>query len=142
MNSLKAVIYARYSSDKQRDESIEGQIRECRAFAEREGIIITNIYTDKALSARTDNRPEFLQMIEDSKKHLFDYVLVYQLDRFSRSREDSAVYKAILKKNGVKVVSAKENITNDPRPASSWNPYSKAWQNITPPNCLKRLDEE
>lgn len=114
MNSLKAVIYARYSSDKQRDESIEGQIRECRAFAEREGIIITNIYTDKALSARTDNRPEFLQMIEDSKKHLFDYVLVYQLDRFSRSREDSAVYKAILKKNGVKVVSAKENITNDP----------------------------
>lgn len=114
MNSLKAVIYARYSSDKQRDESIEGQIRECRAFAEREGIIITNIYTDKALSARTDNRPKFLQMIEDSKKHLFDYVLVYQLDRFSRSREDSAVYKAILKKNGVKVVSAKENITNDP----------------------------
>ena len=114
MNNLKAVIYARYSSDKQRDESIEGQIRECKAFAEREGIIITGIYTDKALSARTDNRPEFLQMIEDSKKHLFDYVLVYQLDRFSRSREDSAVYKAILKKNGVKVVSAKENITNDP----------------------------
>ena len=88
MELSKGVIYARYSSDKQRDESIEGQIRECKAYAEREGIIITHIYTDRALSARTDHRPEFRQMIDDAKKHNFEYVIVYQLDRFSRSRED------------------------------------------------------
>lgn len=114
MELSKGVIYARYSSDKQRDESIEGQIRECKAYAEREGIVITHIYTDKALSARTDHRPEFRQMIDDAKKHNFEYVIVYQLDRFSRSREDSAVYKSILKRNGVKVISAKENISSDP----------------------------
>lgn len=114
MELSKGVIYARYSSDKQRDESIEGQIRECKAYAEREGILITHIYTDKALSARTDHRPQFRQMIDDAKSHTFDYVIVYQLDRFSRSREDSAVYKSILKRNGVKVISAKENISSDP----------------------------
>ncbi|WP_407832758.1 recombinase family protein [Veillonella caviae] len=114
MELSRGVIYARYSSDKQREESIEGQIRECKAYAEREGIVITHIYTDRALSARTDKRPEFRQMVEDSKKGKFDYVIVYQLDRFSRSREDSAVYKSILRKNGVKVISAKENISDAP----------------------------
>lgn len=108
------VIYARYSSDKQRDESIEGQIRECTEYAQREGILITKIYTDRALSARTDNRPEFLQMIRDSNNQTFNYVIVYQLDRFSRSREDSAKYKGILRRNGVRVLSAKEHITNEP----------------------------
>lgn len=58
-------------------------------------------------------RPEFLRMIEDSKKKIFDYVLVYQLDRFARNRYDSANYKAKLKKNGVRVLSAKEKITED-----------------------------
>ena len=108
------VIYARYSSDKQRDESIEGQIRECTEYAQREGILIAKIYTDRALSARTDNRPEFLQMIRDSANQSFNYVIVYQLDRFSRSREDSAKYKGILRRNGVRVLSAKEHITNEP----------------------------
>lgn len=108
------VIYARYSSDKQRDESIESQIRECTEYAQREGILITKIYTDRALSARTDNRPEFLQMIRDSAHQSFNYVIVYQLDRFSRSREDSAKYKGILRRNGVRVLSAKEHITNEP----------------------------
>lgn len=108
------VIYARYSSDKQRDESIDGQIRECMAYAEREGITITNTYIDRALSAKTDDRPEFRQMILDSNKQAFDYVLVYQLDRFSRNRYDSAIYKAKLRKNGIRVISVKENIKDDP----------------------------
>ena len=108
------VIYARYSSDKQREASIEGQIRECTEYAQREGILITKIYTDRALSARTDNRPEFLQMIRDSAHQSFNYVIVYQLDRFSRSREDSAKYKGILRRNGVRVLSAKEHITAEP----------------------------
>ena len=112
--SKNAVIYARYSSDRQRDESIEGQIRECRKYAKRENLNIIKIYADRALSARTDHRPEFKKMIQDSVKGSFQYVLVYQLDRFSRNRYDSAMYKAKLKKNGVKVLSAKENIADDP----------------------------
>ncbi len=111
---MKAVIYARYSSDSQREESIEGQIRECTEYAERNGITILTSYIDRALSARTADRPEFQRMIKDSNKELFDIVLVWKLDRFSRDRYDSAHYKRILKKNGVKVISAKENISDGP----------------------------
>ena len=109
--SLKAVIYARYSSDNQREESIEGQLRECTAFAEKNGITILRHYIDRAFSAKTDNRPEFQNMIKDSGKKLFDMVIVWKLDRFARNRYDSARYKALLKKNGVKVVSATEVIS-------------------------------
>lgn len=108
---MKAVIYARYSSDNQREESIEGQIRECTAFAEKNGITILRHYIDRAYSAKTDNRPEFQNMIKDSNKRLFDMVIVWKLDRFSRNRYDSARYKAQLKKNGVKVASATEVIS-------------------------------
>ena len=108
---MKAVIYARYSSDNQREESIEGQIRECTAFAEKNGITILRHYIDRAFSAKTDNRPEFQNMIKDSGKKLFDIVIVWKLDRFARNRYDSARYKSLLKKNGVKVVSATEVIS-------------------------------
>ena len=109
---MKAVIYARYSSDNQREESIEGQIRECTAFAEKNGITILRHYIDRAFSAKTDNRPEFQNMIKDSGKRLFDMIIVWKLDRFARNRYDSARYKAALKKNGVKVVSATEVISD------------------------------
>ena len=69
---MTAVIYARYSSDNQREESIEGQIRECTAYAEKNGITIVKHYIDRAISAKTDNRPQFQQMIKDSDKKLFD----------------------------------------------------------------------
>ena len=108
---MKAVIYARYSSDSQREESIEGQLRECAAFAEKNGITVLRHYIDRAYSAKTDNRPEFQNMINDSGKRLFDIVIVWKLDRFARNRYDSARYKATLKKNGVKVVSATEIIS-------------------------------
>ena len=108
---MKAVIYARYSSDSQREESIEGQLRECAAFAEKNGITVLRHYIDRAYSAKTDNRPEFQSMIKDSGKRLFDIVIVWKLDRFARNRYDSARYKATLKKNGVKVVSATEIIS-------------------------------
>ena len=108
---MKAVIYARYSSDSQREESIEGQLRECTAFAEKNGITVLRHYIDRAYSAKTDNRPEFQNMIKDSGKRLFDIVIVWKLDRFARNRYDSARYKATLKKNGVKVVSATEIIS-------------------------------
>ncbi len=109
---MKAVIYARYSSDSQREESIEGQIRECTAFAEKNGITVLRHYIDRAFSAKTDNRPQFQEMIRDSSKKLFDMVIVWKLDRFARNRYDSARYKALLKKNGVKVVSATEIISS------------------------------
>jgi Site-specific recombinases, DNA invertase Pin homologs len=110
---MKAIIYARYSSDSQREESIEGQLRECKAYAEKNGITVLTTYIDRALSAKTDNRPEFQRMIKDSAKGLFDMVLVWKLDRFARNRYDSAHYKATLRKNGVKVVSATETIAED-----------------------------
>ena len=109
---MNAVIYARYSSDNQREESIEGQIRECTAFAEKNGITILKHYIDRAFSAKTDNRPEIQHMIRDSGKRLFDMVIVWKLDRFARNRYDSARYKTVLKKNGVKVISATETISN------------------------------
>jgi DNA invertase Pin-like site-specific DNA recombinase len=111
---MNAVIYARYSSDGQREESIEGQLRECREYAERHNITIISTYIDRALSAKTDARPEFQNMIRDSAKKQFEIVLVWKLDRFTRNRFDAATYRAILKRNGVRVVSAKENISEGP----------------------------
>lgn len=108
---MKAVIYARYSSDNQREESIEGQMRDCMQYAEYNDIQVVGSYIDRALSAKTDNRPNFQKMIKDSAKQLFDVIIVWKLDRFARNRFDSAYYKNILKKNGVRVVSAKESIS-------------------------------
>jgi DNA invertase Pin-like site-specific DNA recombinase len=109
---MTAVIYARYSSDNQREESIEGQLRECTTFADKNGITVLRHYIDRAVSAKTDNRPEFQNMIKASGKKLFDMIIVWKLDRFARNRYDSARYKAQLKKNGVKVVSATEVISD------------------------------
>ena len=108
---MRGVIYARYSSDNQREESIEGQIRENTVYADKNGITIVGHYIDRALSAKTDNRPEFQRMINDSAKKKFDVVIVWKLDRFSRNRYDSAKYKAMLRKNDVKVISATESIS-------------------------------
>ena len=108
---MKGVIYARYSSDNQREESIEGQLRECKAFAEKNDIQIVETYIDRALSARTDRRPDFQRMIKDSSGKKFEVVIVWKLDRFARDKYDSAHYKRILKNNGVKVVSATEAIS-------------------------------
>ncbi len=72
---MKGVIYACYSSDNQREESIEGQLRECKEYAERNDITILGTYIDRALSAKTDNRPEFQRMIKDSAKNLFNIVI-------------------------------------------------------------------
>ena len=108
---MTGVIYARYSSDNQREESIEGQLRECQAFATKNGISLLEPYIDRALSAKTDNRPNFQKMIKDSAAKKFDVVIVWKLDRFARNRFDSAHYKSVLRKNGVKVVSATEAIS-------------------------------
>lgn len=110
----KAVIYARYSSDSQTEQSVEGQMRVCKEYAEKNGYFVVGEYIDRAMTGTNDKRPAFQQMIGDSKKHEWSFVLVYKFDRFARSRYDSAINKSILKKNGVKVVSATEQISNTP----------------------------
>ena len=100
---MTGIIYARYSSDNQREESIDGQIRECKEFAEKNDIRIIDTYIDRALSAKTDNRPSFQQMIKDSSKGLFDVIIVWKLDRFARNRYDSAHYKNILKRTALRL---------------------------------------
>ena len=137
---MRGVIYARYSSDNQREESIEGQIRENMAFANKNGIDIVGTYIDRALSAKTDNRPEFQRMIKDSAKKNFDVVIVWKLDRFSRNRYDSAKYKAMLKKNDVKVVSATESISEAQR-ASFLSRFLRVWLHTIPLIWLKRYRE-
>jgi DNA invertase Pin-like site-specific DNA recombinase len=110
---MKLVFYGRFSDSSQTEQSIEGQRKVCYEFAERNGYKIIGEYIDRALTGTSDSRPEFLRMIADSAKRQFQGVLVYQLDRFARNRYDSATYKTKLKKNGVKVLSARENISDD-----------------------------
>ena len=110
---MNVVFYGRFSDAGQSEQSIEGQRKVCYEFAERNGYKIIAEYIDRATTGKNDARPEFQRMIADSAKRQFSAVLVYQLDRFARNRYDSANNKSKLKKNGVKVLSAKENITED-----------------------------
>jgi DNA invertase Pin-like site-specific DNA recombinase len=109
-----AVIYARYSSHNQREESIEGQLRECHDFAAKNGFTVINEYCDRAISGKTDQRPSFQKLIKDSEKGRFEAVIMYTLDRFARNRYDSAIYKAKLKKHGVRVFYAKQPMPEGP----------------------------
>ena len=109
-----AVIYARYSSDSQTEQSIEGQLRVCEEYAKRNEILILNTYIDRAMTGTNDNRPDFQRMIKDSSRREWNYVLVYKLDRFSRNKYETAIHKKTLKDNGVKVLSAMENIPDSP----------------------------
>jgi len=111
---MNAVIYARYSSHGQTEQSIEGQLRDNYAWAKQQGITIVGEYIDRALSGTKDQRPDFQRMVEDAAKRQFELVIVWKLDRFARNRYDSAIYKARLKKYGVRVVSVKENIADSP----------------------------
>lgn len=112
---MNVVIYARYSSLKQDENTIDAQIRYCTEYCNKNGYTIVNQYIDRATSASShiEKRTQFMQMIKDSEKHLFNGVVVFKLDRFARNRYDSATYKNRLKKNGVIVYSATENISDD-----------------------------
>ena len=112
---MNAVIYARFSSYNQTERSIEGQIDDCMAYAERMGYTVIRSYIDRAKSGTdAENRADFQKMISDSASRQFDTVLVWKYDRFARNRYDSANAKYKLKKNGVKLVSVNEPITDDP----------------------------
>lgn len=138
---MKAVIYARYSSDNQREESIEGQIRDCKEYAKYNDISIVGSYIDRAMSAKTDNRPNFQKMIKDSAKRQFDMVIVWKLDRFARNRFDSANYKNLLKKNGVRVVSAKESISEGAE-GIILESVLEGFEQLNGHNSLKKLNSE
>ncbi len=109
-----AVIYARYSSDSQTEQSIEGQLHVCEEYAQRNNILILNTYIDRAMTGTNDNRPDFQRMIKDSARKEWNYVLVYKLDRFSRNKYESTMHKRTLKNNGVTLLSAMENIPDTP----------------------------
>ena len=109
-----AVIYARYSSDNQSEQSIEGQLRICEQYAKFNDILILDTYIDRAMTGTNDNRPDFQRMLIDSEKKQWDYVLVYKFDRFSRDKFQTVTHKKKLKDNGVKVISAMENIPDSP----------------------------
>ncbi len=109
-----AVIYARYSSDTQTEQSIEGQLRVCQEYAKRNEIIIVETYIDRAMTGTNDNRRDFQRMLYNSSKRAWDYVLVYKLDRFSRNKYEMAMHKKTLRDNGVKILSAMENIPDTP----------------------------
>lgn len=113
---MKVVLYLRYSSDRQTEQSIEGQRRVCKEYCDRNNYIIVGEYVDRATSAYkdVDKRVQFQKMIKDSAKKKFEAVIVYKFDRFSRNRFDSTFYEHKLGKNNVKLLSATEVISDGP----------------------------
>lgn len=108
-----AVIYARYSSNSQTEQSIEGQLRVCHDYAVKNNIIILHEYIDRAMTGTNDKRPDFKKMIADSSKKQWECVLVYKFDRFSRNQYESVIHEYALEQNGVKLISATEPIPTE-----------------------------
>ena len=111
-----AIAYARFSSNNQREESIDAQLRAIHEYCERENIQLIAEFTDEAVSGKTDDREDFQNMINQLLKgHLqVDYVLVHKFNRFARNKYDSALYKKRLKDIGVKVISVSQKIDDTP----------------------------
>ena len=113
-NGMKMAIYARVSSEKQaeKDLSIPAQLKALRRYALERGWEIVSEYVDEAKSARSASRPAFQEMIAAAKKkdRPFDSILVWKLSRFARNREDSIMYKSLLRKRGISVISINEQI--------------------------------
>jgi len=109
-NRLNAVIYARFSSERQTENSIEFQLRADKAYCEQKGFRVIGEYIDRAMTGTNDNRPEFQRMIADAKKRQFAFIVVYRFDRFARNRYDSAIYKKQLERSGVRVLSTEESV--------------------------------
>lgn len=112
--SIRAVAYARFSSDNQRDESIDAQLRAINEYAKKNNIVIVDEYIDRAKTGTNADRTGFQQMLSDSAKHRFEMVIVHKFDRFARSRLDSAHAKSLLKSNGVKLISILEHMDDSP----------------------------
>jgi site-specific DNA recombinase len=105
---MKVAVYARYSSDNQRDASIADQVRICRLFATREGWQVEQEYSDHAMSGATLLRPGFQALMRDALAKRFDIVLTESLDRLSRDQEDTAGLFKRLTFLGIRVISLGE----------------------------------
>lgn len=110
----KAVVYARYSSHRQGEQSIEGQLAAAYKYAGDNNYKIIHEYIDRAMTGRNDNREQFQQMLKDTAKRQFDTIILWKIDRFGRNREEIAFNKYRCKKNGVKVVYVAESIPDSP----------------------------
>jgi site-specific DNA recombinase len=106
----KAVAYARFSSDNQRQESIDAQVRAINEYCQSNKITLLRINQDEAQSATSDQRDQFLQMIEDAEKHAFDFVMVHKLNRFARNRYDSAFYSASCDNMGQNLIGFRDSL--------------------------------
>ena len=137
----KAVIYARYSSDSQTEQSIEGQLRVCREYAKNNNILVIDTYIDRAMTGTNDLRPDFQRMLKDSAKRQWEIVLVYKLDRFSRDKYETTIHKHTLKENGVKLVSAMENIPDSPE-GIILESLLEGFEQVNGHNSLKKLNSE
>ena len=109
-----AYVYARFSSDNQREESIDAQLRAISEYCQKEQISILKVFKDEAFSARTDKRPAFQEMFGLIKEQPADFLVVHKLDRFARSRADAAFYRSKLKEAGMKLVSVLERLDDSP----------------------------
>ncbi len=137
---MNVVIYARYSSDNQSETSIEQQLKVCYEHCKRNGYTVVSKYSDEAISGRTDARPQFQKMMKDSKRNQFQGVVIYSVDRFSRSVVQSATYANELEKNGVMLISATEHISGGASGKLTLN-MLMAFASITATNWLKKLRE-
>lgn len=112
--TTNAVIYARYSSHGQTEQSIEGQLAKGHEYAAAQGYTVVHEYIDRAMTGRNDNREAFQKMLSDTGKHQFQVVIVWKVDRFGRNREEIAFNKHTCKKNGVRVEYVAESLPNSP----------------------------
>ncbi len=110
---MRAVVYARYSSDLQSEASIEDQVRQCRARIEREEWSLTEVYSDAAISGATVLRPGYQKMLGDARNGAFDVVVAEALDRLSRDQEDIAGLYKQFSFAGVKLVTLSEGEINE-----------------------------
>ncbi|MDE5588225.1 MAG: recombinase family protein [Acetatifactor sp.] len=117
-NSMRtAAAYIRVSTDRQEELSPAAQKRELKKYAKKNGILITDFYEDNGISGRNaEKRPQFQQMISLAKshEHPYDYILVWKYSRFARNQEESIVYKSLLRKNNVEVLSITEPLIDGP----------------------------
>jgi len=110
---MRAAIYARYSSDNQRDASIEDQVRQCRARIDSQGWRVGEVYSDRAISGATTLRPGYQKMLEDARAGRFDALVAEALDRLSRDQEDIAGLYKQLSFAGVTLVTLSEGEINE-----------------------------
>jgi site-specific DNA recombinase len=110
---MRAAIYARYSSDHQRDASIDDQVRQCRKRIDKEGWHLTEVYSDHAISGASTLRPGYQRMLEDARNGGFDVLVAEALDRLSRDQEDIAGLYKQLSFASVQIITLSEGEINE-----------------------------